>query len=154
MANNLVGVTVGADRILVVLLKQVATNSFALEDETTMHLQNGDRPAAYNILHGQFSDYVRQHAATGVCIKGSAVSLSGTKLAHLEAAELRGVVQAAAVSTGAETKIMKKAAASRNFGSRKVDEYLGDNEYWQNIGLGSLKKGMREAAFAVIACVA
>jgi hypothetical protein len=151
MPNNLIGVTVGAEQLHVVLVTQTATRTFTLLDETKMNLQHGDRPAAYNVMHGQFADYVRQHDTSCVCIKGSAVSLGGTKLAHLGAAELRGVVQAAAALSGAEVRVMNKAAASRNFGTRKVDEYLRDDSYWSSIGLSSLPKGFREAAFAVIA---
>jgi sporulation-control protein spo0M len=45
---------------------------------------------------------------------------------------------------------MTKAAASRNFGTRKVDEYLKDDSFWAGQNLTTLKKGLREAAFAVI----
>lgn len=151
MPNNLIGVTVAAKQLHVVLVTQTAAQAFTLQGETKMNLQDGDRPAAYNVMHGQFLDYVRQHHAACVCLKGSAVSLGGTKLAHLEAAELRGVVQAAAAASGAEVRVMNKAAVSRNFGARKVDEYLKDDAYWISIGLSSIPKGFREAAFAVIA---
>ena len=82
-------------------------------------------------------------------IKASAVSLGGTKKAHLEAAELRGVALAAAVNV-CEVRAVSKAVTSRTFGSRGVDEYLKDNDYWTGLGLGDLKKGMREAAFTAI----
>ena len=150
MPDKLIGVTVGANEVHVVLLTKNAAQDFTLDDETTMNLQDGDRPAAYNTIHGQLSDYVRQHKAKYVCIKGSAVSMGGTKMAHLHAAELRGVVQAGASAAGAEIRIMTKANASRNFGNRKVDEYLKDSAFWKNIGLPNLKKGQREAAFSAI----
>lgn len=150
MADKLIGVTVAANEVHVVLLSKGAAKDFTLDDQTTMNLQDGGRPAAYNTIHGQLSDYVSQHRAKCVCIKGSAVSMGGTKLAHLQAAELRGVVQAAAAAAGAEVRIMTKANASRNFGTRKVDEYLKDDGYWRGVGLANLKKGQREAAFAVI----
>jgi|HubBroStandDraft_6_1064221.scaffolds.fasta_scaffold297340_2 hypothetical protein len=150
MPDKLIGVTVSASEVHVVLLTKNGTNDFTLDDQTTMNVQKGDRPEAYNTLHGQFSDYVRQHRVKSVCIKGSAVSLGGTTLAHLQAAELRGVVEAAAAAAGAEVRLMTKATASRNFGTRKVDEYLKDDTYWQDIDLQDLKKKMREAAFAAI----
>ncbi|HRY49075.1 MAG TPA: hypothetical protein P5186_13590 [Candidatus Paceibacterota bacterium] len=115
-----------------------------------MKLQDGDRPAAYDTIHGQFMDYVKQRHVQCVCIKGSAVSLGGTKLAHLHAAELRGVIQAAAASAGVDVKLMTKAAASRNFGTRKVDEYLKDETFWSDHNLTQIRKGLREAAFAAI----
>src|SRR4051794_2940549 len=105
MANRLVGVTVGSDLVCVVLLTHDAGDKFTHEDDTKIHLQKGERSGAYNVIHGQFSDYVRQHKANAVCIKGSAVSINGRSMAHLEAAELRGVVRAAASSTGVEVRM-------------------------------------------------
>jgi len=49
-----------------------------------------------------------------------------------------------------ECVCIKGSAVSRNFGERKVDEYLKDNDFWDDIGLCDVKKGMREPAFAVI----
>lgn len=150
MPEKLIGVTVVANQIHVALLTKDATNGFTLDDQTTMNLQDGDRPAAYSEIHGQFLDYVRQHHVKCVCVKGSAVSQGGTGLAHLQAAELRGVIQAAAATAGVEVRIMIKATTSRKFGTRKVDEYLKDDDYWKGLGLPKLKKGLREAAFAAI----
>ena len=151
MSDNLIGVTVASDHVDVVLLNQTTPGSFTLKDETTFNLQSGCRASAYNVLHGQFSDYMRRHQATCVCLKGSAVSLMGTKLVHLEAAELRGVLKAAVAANGVAIRILSKAATSRTFGTRKVDAYLKDDSYWAGLGLSSLKKGMREAAFLVVA---
>lgn len=83
------------------------------------------------------------------CIKASAVSMGGTKKAHLEAAELRGVALAAAAAV-CEVCSVSKSTTSRTFGDRSVDEYLKDDTFWDGHGLASLKKGMREAAFTVI----
>ena len=150
MPTKLLGVTVSAETADLVVLTKEDNGSFTLEAQTKLHLQNGDRPAAYDTIHGQFMDYVKQRKVECVCIKGSAVSMGGTRLPHLEAAELRGVIQAAASAAGASVRIMIKAAASRNFGTRKVDEYLSDDGYWDVLGLQLLKIGMREAAFAAI----
>jgi len=150
MPERLIGVTVGADQVNVVLLEKDSPYAFRLDDERTHHHKEGPRPVAYNVLYGQFHDYIQQRRATRVCIKGSAVSLGGTKLPQLHAAELRGVVQAAAAGAGVEVRTATKSVTSRTFGTRKVDEYLKDNEYWKTIGLADLKKGLREAAFAAI----
>lgn len=150
MPTKLIGLTVAADEVHVVLLTKQDKGDFTFEDQTCLKLQDGDRPAAYDTIHGQFMDFVAQRQVQCVCIKGSAVSLGGTKLAHLHAAELRGVIQAAASAARADVKLMTKAAASRNFGNRKVDEYLKDDAFWSGHALTQIKKGMREAAFAAI----
>jgi len=139
---------VSADAAQAVLLTKEDSGQFTLDGQTTLKLQAGARPDAYNTLHGQFADYVKQHQVQCVCFKGSAVSMGGTKLAHLKAAELRGVLQAAAAGA-AEVRTMTKAAASRNFGTHKVDEYLKDDTFWTG-SLATVQKGMREAAFAAI----
>lgn len=151
MADNLIGVVVGSDYVDVVLLQKVGSDTFTVEDESTFSLQTGDRPAAYNILHGQFCDYIQQHGAVCVCFKQSALSQGATKMVHLQAAELRGVMQAAAAASSAEVRLVNKASVSRTFGDRKVDEYLKDNGYWDRLGLADLKKGLREAAFVILA---
>ena len=138
----------GADAAQTVLLTKEDNGQFTLDGQTTLKLQAGGRPDAYSIIHGQFTDYVKQHQVQCVCFKGSAVSLGGTKLAHLQAAELRGVLQAAAAGA-TEVRTMTKSAASRNFGTRKVDEYLKDDSFWTG-SLATVKKGLREAAFAAI----
>jgi hypothetical protein len=153
MPNNLIGVVVHSDYVDVVLLQQVGPKSFALQDETTLKLQTGDRPPAYHILHSQFQDYVKQHRAKYVCVKQSALSRGAMKMVHLKAAELRGIIQCGAAAAGAEVCLFNKASVSRTSGAaggRKVDEYLKDNSYWSSIGLSSLPKGMREAAFVVV----
>lgn len=150
MPTKIIGLTVGADEAHVVVLTKNDNGDYIFEDQTCLKLQEGDRPAAYNTIHGQFMDYVEQRQVQCVCIKGSAVSLGGTKLVHLHAAELRGVIQTAAAAAGTQVKLMTKAAASRNFGTRKVDEYLKDDDYWNKCGLADVKKGMREAAFVAI----
>jgi hypothetical protein len=151
MPDNLIGVVVGSDYAEVVLLQQTGPNAFTVADETTLSLQTGDRPPAYNVLHGQFCDYVQQHDAVCVCIKQTALSQRATRMVHLQAAELRGVVQAAAAASGVEVRLVNKAAVSRTFGGRKVDEYISDNAYWDRLGLSALKKGLREAAFVIVA---
>jgi hypothetical protein len=150
MATKLLGAKIGSDMAEIVVLTKEDNGDFTLGDQTIMKLQDGARPTAYDTFHGDFLDFVSHQQVQTVCIKGSTVSLGGTKLAHLHAAELRGVVQAAAAAAGVEVRIMTKSAASRNFGDRKVDAYLKDDTFWTGLNLGPLKKGLREAAFAVI----
>lgn len=149
MSTQIAGILVGADEVHVTLLTKEDDATLTVNDQTTLRLQTGARPQAYNILQRQFDDYVRQNNVECVCVKSSAVNRSGTKLAHLEAAELRGVIQSAAAGV-CQVKLMNKAATSRTFGSRKVDEYLKDDEFWREQGLDDVKKGMRESAFIAI----
>jgi hypothetical protein len=150
MPTKLAGIKVSADSVILVAMTKEDGGDFTLLDQSTLKLQAGSRPEAYHILLGQLADYLKHRKIECVCIKGSAVSMGGTTLAHLESAELRGVVQTASVASGAEVRIVSKANVSRNFGSRKFDEYLRDDKFWEDSQLADVKKGMREAAFTAI----
>ena len=127
--------------------------AFELEAAKTLHLQSGERPAAYHVIFDQVVALVTEGKLDCACIKASGLSLVGMKMAHLEAAELRGVVQAACASA-CTVQLVNKANVSRNFGGRNVDAYLKDDSFWKDQGLGNLPKGKREAAFQVMACFA
>jgi hypothetical protein len=153
MADNLIGVVVSSESVDVVVLQQNGAPPFTLQTETTFKLQMGDRANAYRVLHDQFVSFVKRHHATQVCLKKSALSLRGMKMVHLEAAELRGVVQCAAIVGGAEIRLFNRASASRasgKAGGRDVNAYLKDDTHWDSLGLSELSKGRREAAFAVV----
>jgi hypothetical protein len=77
----------------------------------------------------QVSNYATENDIDLAVVKASAVSLGGTKKAHLESAELRGVVMMALGSvTNVECK--SKAVISKTFGTRKVDSYVKDDGFW------------------------
>jgi hypothetical protein len=65
-----------------------------------------------------------------VFIKASATSRAGMSKAHLESAEVRGVVAAAAAAAGCEVTFLAQAQISRHYGSRKVEEYVKDAKFW------------------------
>jgi hypothetical protein len=116
----------------------------------TWRLQAGARPEAYEVMRRICSDYIRENNITRVMIKASEIG-GTTKLAHLESAELRGVIvcASAAVST---VGVVRKSVVSRTFGDRKVDEYLKDDDFWaQNTEGGRLRRASREAAMLLIA---
>lgn len=113
-------------------------------------LQTGDRSASYSVMYECIQNYLREEAVKYVAIKESAASQS-LRLCHLLAAELRGVVMAAASASSANVKTIQKAAISRTFGQRKVDDYISDDSFWELSLEGSLKKGSREAALVVMA---
>lgn len=122
-----------------------------LQNDETWKMQGGDRATAYKFIGRQCQDYLGANGVSKVFIKASAVSLSGTKVSHLRSAELRGVVMGAAASV-CEVKEISKAALSRNFGARRVDDYAKDDQFWMTPFTGEkLRVGSREAAIMLLA---
>jgi hypothetical protein len=123
-----------------------------LQADQTWRLQKGDRDAAYHVLYQQCTNYLEENGVDVALIKSSAVlGAGGMKLAHLEGAEVRGVIIAAAASV-CTTRVMSKAVISRTYGKRKVDEYLKDNDFWdEHVEGGVLRAGSREAAMLLVA---
>lgn len=115
-------------------------------------IQKGDRSAAYNVLHHQCADYIRENHIERAIVKASAVTGKGmAKLGMLEAAEVRGVVIAAAASV-CGVKQLKKGSVSKTYGDRNVDEYVADDSFWaKNTKGGNLRKMSRETAMLLIA---
>ncbi|UVO51304.1 hypothetical protein M0208_12585 [Sphingomonas sp. SUN019] len=120
--------------------------------DDTWRVQKGDRSEAYNVLHQQCADYVKENGIDGVVVKASAVAGKGpATLGFLLSAEVRGVVIAAAASH-CPVKAQSKAVISRTYGDRKVDEYLADDAFWADkTEGGALRKLSREAAMLLIA---
>ncbi|MFT8958652.1 MAG: hypothetical protein ABF917_13300 [Gluconobacter oxydans] len=119
--------------------------------DDTWKLQKGDRAEAYDVMYRRCTNYLKENGVARVVVKASALTMGSTKLSHMTSAELRGVVIAAAASV-ASVRTMSKALISRTYGNRKMDEYLQDDDFWdeQTTG-GSLRKNSREAAMIVIA---
>jgi hypothetical protein len=150
MSQKLAGIKVSGDSLQVVVLAQDAAGDFTLVDQSTLELQDGDRPAACHTVHGQLIDYLKHKKVDHACIIGSAVMPGhSAKLALLHSAELRGVAMAAAAAV-ADTKLATKSNISRTWGDRKFEEYIRDDDFWEEIDVPDLKKGMREAALVVI----
>lgn len=151
MTERWVGMVVSGNKVIVVDAEVPDTGQLVLQNDTTWKLQEGDVPAAYSVISQQCREYVRGNGVSKVLIKASAVSRDGTKLAHLQSAELRGVIQAASASE-CEVKVCSKSVLSKTFGKRKVDEYTKDNGFWQAHFTGqSLRTGSREAAIMLLA---
>jgi len=151
MAERWLGIVVSSDRVIIVDALVNGASPIVIQMDDTWTLQEGDRPQAYRVMHQRIADYARENGISRAVIKGSAVSLRGTKKVHLEAAELRGVVCCALA--GVTTVVTPtKALISRTFGNRKVDAYLKDDGFWaKQIGVGQLRIGSREAAFGIVA---
>jgi len=144
MPDRILGIVVSGSQVIAVGLQR-AGSKFELIHNQKMKIQDGDRGIAYSIMHSRLRAMLQENSYDVVAVKGSSVSLAGTKQAHLDAAELRGAVLAACA---AECTVVceKRAALSRNFGNRKADEYLTDDQFWKNELIGDLPKGEREAA--------
>lgn len=120
--------------------------------QETWKLQNGDRPQAYRVMYEQVVNYLRENNTNVVVVKGSQASQNSMKQAHLEAAELRGVIQAAAAQI-VDVKVRQKSYISRTVGSRKVDQYIKDDSFWSEKFDGALLRKSREPAFLVYAVI-
>ncbi len=120
-------------------------------EDVTWTLQQGDRADAYRVMHDRIHNYLTEREIKHVAIKGSVVPSHATTLAHLHAAELRGVVTVAAAHSDADIKVITKASISRSFGKRKVDEYVADDNFWNEALATQVKKGSRETALVILA---
>ena len=145
-----VGVAVSGEQVTLVDATVEAGKPLVINFDKTFKLQKGGRPEAYRTMHYQICDYVHNNKIDLVIIKSSAVSNSAGK-AHLNAAELRGVVMAAAASV-TKVAMQSKAQISKNFGERKFDAYLKDGDFWsENVSGVPLRGGSRDAALIILA---
>jgi len=149
MEEHWMGIIVSGSQIQVVHLA-ISGDNAVLTDQFNWKLQSGDQPHAYAAIYERIKEYIENNSVNHVVIKASAVGKNKATLAHLKSAEIRGVICAASVAGGAETKFILKGTISRTFGSRKVDDYVHDDTYWDNQGLSGLTKGRREAAILVL----
>lgn len=151
MANRWVGITVSGDKVTLVDADITDSGPIVLLADQSWNLQKGDRADAYHVMYQQISDYLTENGIKRAIVKKSALSTGSTKLSHLNAAELRGVVIAASAAA-VKTRMIAKAHMSRTFGSRKVDEYVADDDFWTAETTGAtLRKGSREAAMVLLA---
>jgi hypothetical protein len=152
MPERWMGVVVGSDEVKVVDAEIPYDDDapIVIQGDHTWPLQHGSRPDAYHVMHQQVAGYAKEHGISRAVIKASALSQGGTKLAHLHAAELRGVVTAALAGM-TSTTCRAKGHLSKTFGKRKVDEYVQDDAFWAKEAKGQLRKGSREAALVVLA---
>lgn len=151
MAVRWVGIVASGDKVTMVDVEVPVTGPLVVQMDQTLKLQTGDRSAAYNTLYHQLANYFGEQLTNKVIVKASAVSKGSVSLAHLSSAEVRGVVMAAAASI-CETQSVAKSTISKSFGKRKVDEYLGDDQFWSdNFNGTNLRAGSREAAILLVA---
>jgi hypothetical protein len=154
MAERCAGFVIVGEVVTVVVaeIPDDSDEPLTIVADDTWKLQSGERARAYAVVHQRCADYLRENGVGSVVVKASALpTLGAPKLGLLTSAEVRGVIIAAAASVS-EVKVVSKAMISRTYGERKVDEYLHDDEFWdeQTQG-GRLRKTSREAAMLVIA---
>ena len=115
-------------------------------------IQKGDRSDAYQVLHQQCADYIREMDIKEAVVKASAVmGRMSLKLGMLHTAEVRGVVIAAAALECPVTQLAK-GVVSRTYGDRNVDDYIDDDQFWKEHTTGKkLRKLSREVAMLVVA---
>lgn len=145
-----VGMVVSGAGIAMVDAEVPDEGPIVMENDQTIKLPTGRRERAYALVHQQCVNYLREHEIERVVIMASAASRAGGGVAHLESAELRGVVTAAAASV-CPTEHSKKALISRTFGERKSDEYLADEGFWDENVDGDVRVGSRMAALLLLA---
>jgi hypothetical protein len=151
MTKRWVGIVASGDKITMVDMKVPATGPLVIQMDQTLKLQPGDRARAYDTLYHQLTNYFSEQKIELVVVKASAVSKGSVSLAHLTSAEVRGVAMAAAAAT-CEAKAVAKSTISKRFGERKVDEYLSDDQFWNDQLAGvDLRAGSREAAILLVA---
>lgn len=154
MAKRWVGIS-AAKEVVTVVDAEIPDDDgpIVIKSDGSWKVQKGnDRGAAYNVLHQQCADYIRENKIDAVFVKASAVTGQGSaKLGLLIAAEVRGVVMAAAGALCPVTAL-SKAVISKTYGDRKVDEYVADDAFWTaHTTGGELRKLSREAAMLLIA---
>lgn len=151
MIERRVGFVINGTKIVVVDAEVPVDGPIVLQSDQTWKLQSGLREQAYHVLYQQCANYLREHGIKRVVLKGSALTRGSMRKAHLESAEVRGVVIAAAASV-CPVRTVAKATISRTFGNRNVDGYVGDDSFWDERVEGiKLRAGSREAALILIA---
>jgi len=156
MAERWTGIVASGQSVIVVGADIPADPSdpIIITYDQTWTVQKGSRPVAYALLHQQCVNHLRGCKVDKVFIKASAATRTGMGMAHLEGAEVRGVVAAAAAAVPSVTavKMVPQAQISKHYGSRKVEEYVRDNKFWaEKTTGGNLRAGSRVGAMLLIA---
>lgn len=146
---SVIAAVVASEKVVLVEGELNDDNTVTIIKDETFDLEKGDRQLAYTVMHKRIKDRL-SHGAEQVVLKASAGGRNPATSAVLHAAELRGVFLSS-VPGGVPVRQLQKNALSRNFGSRKVDEYLKDDEFFEaNFSGANFRKGSREAAFLLL----
>lgn len=150
----MIGLSASTDNVVYVDVRVPSDDDEPLEilEDGNWKLQKGDRSDAYQVLHQQCVDYIREAPIEAAVVKASAVmGRMSLKLGMLHTAEVRGIVIAAAASECSVIQL-SKGLVSRTYGDRNVDEYIDDDEFWDEHTVGKkLRKMSREVAMLLVA---
>jgi hypothetical protein len=149
MPERWVGIVVSGDTLTMVDADVPKTGRLNLQSDQSWSLQDGDRARAYDVMYRRVRDDIQEHRIARTVVKASALSQGSTRIGHLTSAELRGVVMCAAAAS--TVQCLAKNVISRRFGSRKVDEYVKDSNFWGENIVGDLRAESREAAMILLA---
>lgn len=151
MTERWLGVHVSGDGLVIVDAEVPGDGPIVIVADETWKLENGDRSKAFQTIYKRLSDYARDKGISKAVIKESAANARGMGLAHLQAAELRGVA-ICALASACQVEQVSKAKITKGFGKRKADEYLKDNDFWkENLDGVAMRSGSREAALLILA---
>lgn len=153
MAIRWLGVTVSGEKAILVdaTVPDEENEPVIINNDFSLKLQTGDKPEAYSTFYKELADYAKEKGIQSAVVKSSAaLQKGGGKLSHLLSAELRGIA-IAALSSVCHTEVVSKSNMSRNYGDRNVEEYVNDNDFWNENIDGSIRAGSREAAFCILA---
>lgn len=153
MGERWTGIIASGQSIIVVgaEIPSEASEPIIINYDQTWPVQQGGRPSAYAVLQQQLTNHLRGHKIDRVFVKASATSRAGMGKVHLDGAEVRGVVAAAAASV-CSVSFVAQAQISKHYGTRKVEDYVKDASFWadQTTG-GNLRVGSRVGAMLLIA---
>lgn len=147
---NMISAVVTSEKIILVEGSYNDDDTVTVIKDETLDLEDGDRQLAYVVMHKRIADRLSQNIQH-VVLKASAGGKYAAKTGVLHSAELRGVFLSAVPSKVEVTQVQKNTV-SRTYGSRKVDEYVKDDEFIKkHFGGTVLRKGSREAAVLLLA---
>jgi hypothetical protein len=149
VSNRECGIIVSGSSVTVFDAEVPDTGALTGVGNHLWNLQNGDRGDALWAMHRRVHSYLSENKITSVVMQATAAGGRPIGKAHLESAELRGVVHCAAASI-VPVIVLARNAISKNFGERKVDEYVKDDEFWETNIDGELMKRSRAAALLLL----
>lgn len=154
MSKRIIGLSASKDNVIYVdaEVPDDRNEPLVILADGNWKVQKGDRSDAYQVLHQQCADYIKESGIDEAVVKASAVMGRGAaRLGMLHTAEVRGVVIAAAASVCRVTQL-QKGVVSRTYGDRNVDDYIEDDTFWDEHTTGErLRKMSREVAMLVVA---
>lgn len=154
MSGRCVGIVVGGETVWIVdaEVPDDPESPIGILADNKWDLQDGDRASALAVMSRRCANHIRENKVVCAFVMASGAPLGSARVEPLlKSAELRGVVIAAAAQQ-AVVKMVSKKTVSRNYGDRKFDEYLKDDDFWRAQTIGKpLRKTSRPAAMVVVA---